>query len=79
MATIYRLFNNLGVEFEMINSATTQKDEDIACRIQKIREEGKVPVCSPVVTTGVDLHIPGIATIGIYNQTAQILSGETMR
>jgi len=33
MSIVFRIFDNLGVDFEMINSATTQRDEDIACRI----------------------------------------------
>jgi len=40
---------------------------------------GIVPICSPVISTGVDLKIPGTVTIGIYNISAQTLSGETMR
>jgi len=74
-----RLFGDIGVKMEMINSANTDKNQDVAIRIQQILGNGHIPVCSPVITTGVDLHIPGISTVGIYNQTAQILTGETIR
>lgn len=63
----------------MINRTTLEQGEDVAARIARALEQHRIPICSPVITTGVDLHIPQAPSIGVYNQTQNILQGEAIR